>query len=96
MSQTTKFQKNGFEITKDDGGRIISVIENADCAVAREIKLGQKVYSNGRLLIPDGIFGIVVGLHEPYHNSRTTNIFEVWFEGDSHTTFMKTKDLMFE
>lgn len=88
MSRLTHYRKDGIEYTKDDGGRIILAVHSG-----REIKLGQKVHSNGRFMIPDGVLGIVVCIHEPGENGLTSNIFDVWFEGASSTTLMKTKDL---
>lgn len=90
MSQLTHYRKNSFDLTKEDGGRIISATYSG-----REIKVGQKVYSNGRILVPDGTMGIVVGILEP-GDGLTSNIFAVWFEGETNTTLMKTKDLRFE
>lgn len=91
---STTFRKNGFEITKDYGDRIISVV----CGIngfGREVKLGQRVYSNGRILVPEGVLGIIVKINEPDCEGRTTNIFDVWFEDHDHTTSMKIKDLKF-
>lgn len=91
MSQLKHYRKDGIDFTKDDGGRIISATHSG-----REIKLGQKVHSNGRYMVTDGILGIVIVIHEPGEKGLTSNIFEVWFEGASHPTLMKTKDLRIE
>lgn len=90
MSLLTHYRKNSFDLTKEDGGRIISAVYSG-----REVKLGQKVCSNGRIFVPDGTMGIVVCIREP-GDGLTSNIFEVWFEGEPSATLMKTKDLRFE
>lgn len=90
MSRLTHYRKNSFDLTKNDGGRIISAIYSG-----REIKLGQKVCSNGRILVADCTVGIVIGIHEP-GGDLTSNIFEVWFEGEPSAVLMKTKDLKFD
>lgn len=90
MSRLTHYRKNSFDLTKDDGGRIISAEHSG-----REVKLGQKVFSNGRIFVPDGTIGIVVKIHEP-GDGLTSNIFDVWFEGSLDSSLMKTKDLRFD
>lgn len=90
MSRLTHYQKCSFGLIKNDGGQIVSATYSG-----REIKLGQKVRSNGRILVPNGTVGIVVRIHEP-GDGLTSNIFEVWFEGEPSATLMKTKDLNFD
>ena len=90
MSRLTHYRKNSFDLTKNDGGHIISAVFSG-----REIKLGQKVHSNGRIFVPDGTMGIVVEIHEP-GGDLTSNIFDVWFEGEPGPSLMKTKDLRFD
>ncbi|MBI5150952.1 MAG: hypothetical protein HZA34_00040 [Candidatus Pacebacteria bacterium] len=90
MLQLTHYQKGSFSFVKNDGGQIVSAVYSG-----KEIKLGQKVYSNGRIFVPAGTIGIVVEIHEP-GDGLTSNIFDVWFEGEPSATLMKTKDLRFE
>jgi hypothetical protein len=60
------------------------------------VHLGQKVYANGRFGPADGTLGIVVGIDIPGENGRSTDIIEVWFEGEQSPLHMKTKDLQTE
>jgi hypothetical protein len=60
------------------------------------VHLGQRVYSNGRFGPPAGTIGIVAGIDIPGENGRSTNIIEVWFEGEQSPLHMKTKDLQTE
>lgn len=90
MSRLTHYRKNSFDLTKEDSGRIISAEHSG-----REVKLGQKVFSNGRIFVPDGTIGIVVKIHEP-GDGLTSNIFDVWFEGSLDSFLMKMKDFWFD
>ncbi|MDO8590615.1 MAG: hypothetical protein Q7R65_01410 [bacterium] len=85
---------SGCDITKD-GERIVQVLFGI-AGIGRKIRLGDRVYSNGRIFAPKGTLGIVVGLHMPGESGHTSNIIQVWFEGFSGTRDMKTKDLQFE
>ncbi len=60
-----------------------------------EVKLGQRVYSNGRFWAPKGTLGIVVGIGVPFENALTTDIIVVHFEGDYCPVHMKFRDLDF-
>lgn len=78
-------------VEKDNGGRIVSAQIDG-----RKVNLGQKVFSNGRMSIPNGTVGIIVEINEPYTDGRTSNILEVWFEGYREPYSMKTKDISWE
>lgn len=90
MSQLIHYQMGSFGFVKNDGGQIVSAVYSG-----REIKLGQKIVSNGRIFVSDGTVGIVVRIHEP-GDGLTSNIFEIWFEGQHGSSMMKTKDIRFE
>ena len=97
MNQVTGLEvvrRSGCDVTKD-GKRIVAVLFGI-AGIGRNIELGQKVYSNGRIFAPKGTLGIVVGLHMPSESGRTSNIIEVWFEGFQNTREMKLKDLQFD
>ena len=79
----------GFILTwSSQGGRIIAIKQ-----ILREIKLGQRVYSNGNFAASTGTLGLVVAITPPFKNGRTTDIIQVWFEGDSSPSDMKFTDL---
>lgn len=86
-----EYHAHGMDITKKLG-RIVSVKSND-----REVKIGQRVFSNGRYpeFAKEGVSGIVVKLHEPHTDGRTTDVINVWFEGNSRDNAMKFKDLQF-
>jgi len=60
-----------------------------------ELKLGQRVYSNGRFGPPKGTLGIVVKIGIPYEDGRTNDVIVVHFEGESSSIHMKFRDLDF-
>ncbi|HBV00812.1 MAG TPA: hypothetical protein DEF00_00250 [Candidatus Taylorbacteria bacterium] len=57
------------------------------------IRIGQKVFSNGRIHFPAGKMGLVVKIGIPFEKGRTQDIIYVWFEGQERYTAMKFKDL---
>ncbi len=59
----------------------------------REIRLGQRVYANGRFGAEDGTLGLVTNLATPFSGCRTSDIIDVWFEGFDSAISMKAKDL---
>lgn len=84
------FEKWGYIFTTFDenGGPILSVKHGQV-----EIKLGQRVYSNGRIWYPAGTLGLVVNIRLPFERGRSYDILDVFFEGDSTSAHMKFKDL---
>lgn len=56
------------------------------------VNLGQKVFSNGRFGVPDDIMGLVVKINLP-GDGRSSDIIDVWFEGEHNPLHMKFKDL---
>ncbi len=83
---------NGHKVTRLKDGINIKCEING----SKPITLGQRVYSNGRFGPPAGTIGIVIGIHLPGHDGYSTNVFEVWFEGERGPLDMKTKDLQTE
>lgn len=91
-SETKELVEIGsFAITRNIGG-ICTQCRVNDRTV---VNLGQKVYSNGKFGTPNGTMGLVVGIHLP-GDGRTSNIIDVWFEGEHIPLHMKFKDLQTE
>jgi hypothetical protein len=86
-----EYHAHGMDITKKLD-RIIS-IKKGD----REVKIGQRVVSNGRYpeFAKEGVSGIVTKLDEPHTDGRTTDVINVWFEGNAYPHYMKFRDLQF-
>lgn len=84
---------DGYHLTRLASGGVITSI--AVIVSGLEVKLGQRVYSNGGFGPSKGTLGIVVEIETPYENGRTADVIAAHFEGDSVSTHMKFKDLDF-
>lgn len=87
------FQQDGYIFTTpgENNCKILSVKLGE-----KEIKLGQRVYSNGAFATPAGTMGLVVGIEFPHQWGRSSNIIRVWFEGYDMPDNMKFKELLLE
>jgi len=91
-ADTESVEVHGHTVRRYIGGIVTQCQINGSVVV----HLCQRVYSNGRFGPPAGTMGIVAGIDIPGENSRSTNIIEVWFEGEQSPLHMKTKDLQTE
>lgn len=91
VKEYEEYHAHGMDITKKLD-RII-LIRSGD----HEVKIGQRVVSNGRYpeFAKEGVSGIVTKLDEPHTDGRTTDVINVWFEGNAYPHYMKFRDLQF-
>ena len=85
-------------VEKDSGGKIVA-IQTSEINFESRIELGDMVVSNGRIFVPAGTKGIVVGFGEQFIGSRTNNVIDVVWENSSYPECpdsMKYKDLDIE
>ena len=72
-------------------GRIVGISQSTE----QVFYLGARVASNGRHSnVPAGASGTIVNLVEPGTPGYTSNIIDVWFDGDTCPTLMKPKEIV--
>ncbi|HXV26704.1 MAG TPA: hypothetical protein VD862_01625 [Candidatus Paceibacterota bacterium] len=70
------------------------VITQATDAMGRSFRLGQRLTANGRFGAPRGSVGVLVQIHRPFYDGRTSDILKVLFENPvALVVNMKIKDL---
>ncbi len=82
---------DGYRLTRIGGGGVITSV--AVIVSGLEVKLGQRVYSNGQFGVPKGTLGLVVEIKAPRENGRTSDVVVVHFEGGCSPTHMKFHEL---
>lgn len=76
-----------------DNDEITALVYDRGYPTETRIKLGQRVQSNGRYLLPKGRWGNVVELFAPFQGGLTSNCIRVvWDEGP--TGNMKIRELI--
>ena len=80
---------NGFFLERETGGVYYSIRNNRARA-----ERGQVVIANGKFGAKEGTRGIVIKIHRPYANGKTSNVIEVHFEGHRFSHHMKFHDLV--
>lgn len=80
-----------YRLTRLAGGGVITSIVMTTQDL--EVKLGQRVCSNGRFGALKGTLGIIVEIKVPRENGRTTDVIVVRFEGARSPTHMKFHEL---
>lgn len=83
---------SGYQLyTRPGTSSIVRISSDA----SKSVRLGQLVKSNGRFFVAAGTIGIVIAIHVPYEGGHTSNVIEVWFEGQLTSSRMKFRDLQF-
>lgn len=59
----------------------------------RTWRLGEKVYARGVIFAEAGTMGLIINIARPHHEDRTTNVLDVFFEGQTGISKMKPRDL---
>lgn len=83
-----------WHFASDTEGKIAAVsLEHLEYDEMYVIWLGKTVTSNGRLDIPKGTPGMVIGLHEPISQGEIITVAEVMFEGRPNPSDIGFKDI---
>jgi|SRR3989338_3282272 len=93
---TEVIEQNGFLFQRNRCGEIVGqpyVAQYGPTGLGLMVRIGQKVFANGRIHFPKGTMGLVVKIYLPFTDGKTTDILRVWFEGNDKPTSMKFKDL---